>query len=136
MSRTKQFRIAIRNRPGAVAEIARTLGNAKVNILALLGTAQGTAATVQVVVDDSGRAKKALDETKISYEEMPAEQFELPNKAGALAEYLEKLAERSVSLNSIYATAHKDGESVTVVYSVEAEGAAAAAAVSKAATGR
>jgi hypothetical protein len=136
VSRTKQFRIAIRNRPGAVAEIARTLGNAKVNILALLGTAQGTAATVQVVVDDSGRAKKALDETKISYEEMPAEQFELPNKAGALAEYLEKLAERSVSLNSIYATAHKDGESVTVVYSVEAEGAAAAAAVSKAATGR
>jgi hypothetical protein len=136
VSRTKQFRIAIRNRPGAVAEIARTLGNAKVNILALLGTAQGTAATVQVVVDDSGRAKKALDETKISYEEMPAEQFELPNKAGALAEYLEKLAERSVSLNSIYATAHKDGKSVTVVYSVEAEGAPAAAAVTKAATGR
>jgi hypothetical protein len=91
---------------------------------------------VQFVVEDSGRAKKALDETKISYEEMPAEQFELPNKAGALAEYLEKLAARSVSLNSIYATAHKDGKSVTIVYSVEAEGAAAGAAVTKATIGR
>ena len=30
-----------KNRPGAVAEIAKALGNAKVNILALLGTAQG-----------------------------------------------------------------------------------------------
>ena len=133
MSRTKQFRIAVVNRPGAVAEIAKTLGNAKVNILALLGTAQGTAGTVQFVVEDSARAKRALDESKISYEEMAAEQFELPNKVGALAEYLEKLAAKSVSLNSIYATAHKDGKSVTVVYSVEAEGAAA---VAKAATGR
>ena len=87
-------------------------------------------------MEDSARAKRALDESKISYEEMAAEQFELPNKAGALAEYLEKLAAKSVSLNSIYATAHKDGKSVTVVYSVEAEGAAAAATVAKAATGR
>jgi len=136
MSKTKQFRIAVRNHPGAVAEIARTLGNAKLNILALLGTSQGPAGTVQFVVEDSARARKALEEAKISYEEMPAEQFELPNKAGALAEYLEKLADRSVSLNSIYATAHKDGKAVTVVYSVEAEGAAAAAAIAKAATGR
>ena len=83
MSRTKQFRIAVRNHPGAVAEIARKLGNAKVNILALLGTAQGTAGTVQFVVEDSARAKRALDESKIRYEEMPAEQLELPNKAGA-----------------------------------------------------
>ena len=127
MSRTKQFRIAVPNRPGAVAEIARTLGNAKINILALLGTAQGSSGTVQFVVEDSARAKRALDENKISYEELPAEQFELPNKAGALAEYLEKLAAKSISLNSIYATAHKDGKSVTVVYSVEAEGAAAVA---------
>lgn len=136
MSRTKQFRIAVRNHPGAVAEIARTLGNAKVNILALLGTSQGAAGTVQFVVEDSARARKALEEARITYEEMPAEQFELPNRAGALAEYLEKLADRSVSLNSIYATAHKDGKTVTVVYSVEAEGAAAAAAIAKAATGR
>ncbi len=35
MAKTKQFTIAVENRPGAVAEIARTFGNAKVNILAL-----------------------------------------------------------------------------------------------------
>ncbi len=33
------------------------------NILSLLGTAQGTAGTVQLVVDDARRAKKALDDT-------------------------------------------------------------------------
>jgi len=59
MAKTKQFTIAVENRPGAVAEIARTLGDAKVNILALLGTAQGTSGTVQLVAEDSRRAKGA-----------------------------------------------------------------------------
>src|SRR5205814_24197 len=61
MAKTKQFTIAVDNQPGAVAGIAKALGNAKVNILSLLGTAGGTAGTVQVVVDDARRAKKALD---------------------------------------------------------------------------
>jgi hypothetical protein len=33
MAKIKQFTIGVDNRPGAVAEIAKTLGNAKVNIL-------------------------------------------------------------------------------------------------------
>ena len=57
MAKSKQFTIAVENRPGAVAEIARTLGEAKVNILALSGTAQGTSGTVQLVAEDSRRAK-------------------------------------------------------------------------------
>ena len=58
MAKTKQFTIAINNQPGAVAEIARALGNSKVNILSLLGTAQGTAGTVQLIVEDARRAAK------------------------------------------------------------------------------
>ena len=86
MSKTKQFTIAIDNQPGAVATIARTLGDAKVNILSLLGTAQGPAGSVQLIVEDSRRAKKALDAARIAYQETPAEQYELPNKAGSLAQ--------------------------------------------------
>jgi len=82
MAKTKQFTIAVDNQPGAVAGIAKTIGNAKVNILSLLGTAQGTAGTVQLVVDDARRAKKALDAARIAYAETPAEQYDLPNKAG------------------------------------------------------
>ena len=57
MAKSKQFTIAVENRPGAVAEIARTLGEAKVNMLALSGIAQGTSGTVQLVAEDSRRAK-------------------------------------------------------------------------------
>ena len=120
MAKTKQFTISIENRPGAVAEIARTLGNAKVNILSLLGTAQGTTGRVELVVEDARRAKKALEEAKISYQETMAEEYELANKPGALAECLDKLAAKGVNLNSICATAGKGGKKAVLVYTLAA----------------
>ena len=127
MAKTKQFTIAINNQPGAVAEIARALGDSKVNILSLLGTAQGTAGTVQLIVEDARRAKKALDAAKIAYQETPAEQYELPNKPGALAQCLDQLAAKGVNLNSIHATAAKGGKKAVVVYTAEAAAKAATA---------
>jgi hypothetical protein len=127
MAKTKQFTIAIDNQPGAVAGIAKTLGNAKVNILSLLGTARGTAGTVELVVDDARRAKKALDAARIAYAETPAEQYDLAHRPGALAQCLEKLAAKGVNLNSIHATAAKGGKKAVVVYTVEAAGQAATA---------
>jgi hypothetical protein len=121
MAKIKQFTIAVENRPGAVAEIAKALGNAKVNVLSLLGTSQGTGGTIQLVAEDAKRAKKALDESKISYQETAAEEHELPNKAGALAQCLAKLAAKGVNLTSIHATASKGGRKAVVVYMAEAE---------------
>lgn len=128
MAKSKQFTIAVENRPGAVAEIARTLGNAKVNILSLLGTAQGTTGSVQLVVEDARRAKKALDEARLAYTEAAAEEIELPNKPGALAQALDKLAAKGVNLNSICATATKGGKKAVVVYTIAQAQAKAAEA--------
>lgn len=128
MAKTKQFAIPVHNQPGAVADIARTLGNAKVNILALLGTSQGTSGTVHLIVDNAKRAKKALDEARITYQETTAEEYALANKPGALAQCLDKLAARGVNLSTIYATAAKGGKKAVVVYTIEATARAAAAA--------
>jgi len=132
MAKTKQFTITIQNQPGAVAEIAKTLGNSKVNILALLGTAQGTSGTVQLVVENAAHAKKALDSAKIVYQETAAEECELPNKPGALSQYLEKLKAKGVNLQSICATATKGGKKAVVVYTADA--AVASTKAAKAAT--
>ena len=127
MAKTKQFTVTVENQPGALAKIAKTLGNAKVNILALLGTAQGTNGTIQLIVEDPRRAKKALDEAGLTYQETTAEEYELANKPGALAQCLEKLAAKGVNLNSICATASKGGRKAVLVYTVEAEAKAKAA---------
>lgn len=120
MAKTKQFTISVENQPGTVARIAKTLGDAKVNILALLGTAQGSTGTVQLVAEDAKKAKKALDGAGIAYQETPAEQYELQNKPGALAQSLSKLAGKGVNLGSIHATAAKGGKKAIVVYTMEA----------------
>lgn len=127
MAKTKQFAITVDNQPGAVAHIAKALGDSKVNILALLGTAQGTGGTVQLVAEDSKKAKKALDAAHISYQETPAEQVDLPNKAGALAQYLASLEKKGVNLGSIHATAAKGGKKAVLVYTVEAAAKSATA---------
>lgn len=127
MAKTKQFTITVDNQPGAVAHIAKALADSKVNILALLGTAQGTGGTVQLVAEDAKKAKKALDAAHISYSETPAEQLELPNKAGALAQCLASLEKKGVNLGSIHATAAKGGKKAVVVYTVETASKAATA---------
>ena len=127
MAKTKLYTIIVDNHPGALANIARTLGNAKVNILALLGTAQGTGGTIQIVAESAARAKKSLDDARISYQEIAAEEFELPNKPGALADRLEKLSAKGVNLNSICATTSKGGKKAVLIYTVEAAPKAAAA---------
>jgi len=121
MAKTKVLTITVQNQPGAVAEITKTLGSAKVNILALLGTAQGAAGTVHLVVEDAKRAKKVLDAAKTVYQETGAEQHELANKPGALAQLLEKLAAKGVNLSSIHAMAVKGKKKAAVVYTVETQ---------------
>jgi hypothetical protein len=127
MAKTKQFTISVENLPGALAKIARTLGNAKVNILALLGTAQGANGMMELVVEDPRRAKKALDDAGLAYQETAAEEIELQNKPGALALQLDKLAAKGVNLNSICATAAKGGKKAVLIYTVEAAAKAKAA---------
>jgi hypothetical protein len=127
MAKIKQFTIAVDNRPGAVAEIAKTLGNAKVNLMALLATSQGSSGTLQIVAEDPRKAKKALDDARISYTESVAEEYKLPNKAGALARCLGTLAARGINLGSIQATAAKGGRKAVVVYTVEKAAKAAGA---------
>lgn len=128
MAKIKQITIAVENQPGTVAEIAKTLGNAKVNILSLLATAHGTGGTVQLTAEDPRRAKKALDDARIAYQESPAEEYELANRPGSLAGCLSKLAAKGVNLSSVHATASKGGKKAIVVYTIEAAPKAAAAA--------
>jgi hypothetical protein len=127
MPKTKQFTISVQNQPGTVLEIVRALGDAKVNILSLLGTVQGTSGTVHLIVEDPRRAKKALDDARLTYQETEAEQYELPNRPGALVKSLEKLAAKGVNLNSIHATAVKGGKKAVVVYTAEVAARAEAA---------
>ena len=53
MPKAKQLTVSCENRPGTLAQVARVLGDAKVNILAFLTTTSGTEGSVHLVVDNA-----------------------------------------------------------------------------------
>ena len=122
MAKVKQLTVSLENRPGALAEVARVLADAKVNIVALLGSAAGTQGSAQLVLDNIGNAKKALNKAGTSYTEGTLEQFELSNKPGALAEAAEKLAKKWMNIDSAYATVASGTKKAVLLVSVSQRG--------------
>ncbi len=118
MAKVKQLTVTVENRPGTLAQVAKTLADAKVNIVSLLNSTAGTQGSVQVVVDNVNKAKKALGGAGFSYTEGTVEQIELSNKPGALAELAGKLAKKGINIDSAYATTPKGAKRASVVLAV------------------
>jgi hypothetical protein len=115
MAKVKQLTVALENRPGTLAHVAKVLADAKVNVLALLGSTAVAQGSVQVVVDNVNKAKKALGGAGLSYSEGTLEQFELANKPGALAELAGRLAKKGINIDCAYATMPKGARKAVVV---------------------
>lgn len=120
MPKAKQLTISCENRPGALAQIAKVLGDAKVNILAFLTTTSGTEGSVQLVVDNVNKAKKALEGAALACSEADVLHAELPNVPGALATFAGKLASKEINITSGYATIGKVAKKASVVFAVSA----------------
>jgi len=115
MAKVKQLTVALENRPGTLAHMAKVLADAKVNITALLNSTSAAQGSAQVVVDNVNKAKKALGNAGLSYTEGTLEQFELANKPGALAELAGRLAKKGINIDSAYATMPKGAKKAVVV---------------------
>ncbi len=118
MPRAKQLTVSCENRPGTLAHVARVLGDAKVNILSFLTTTSGAEGSVQLVVDNANKAKKALDSAGLSYTEADVLHVELPNLPGALGSFAGKLAAKDINVTSGYATTAKGSRKAGVVLGV------------------
>ena len=118
MAKARQFTISCENRPGTLADGAKVLGDAKVNILAMLVTTAGTEGYVRLVVDKPAKAKKALDGAGVRYTEEAVLHVELRNVPGALAAFAQKLADKDINITAGYQTAVKGSRKTSVVLAV------------------
>ena len=118
MPKTTQLTLSHENLPGMLAHIAKVLGDAQVNILALLTTASESEGLTRLIVDRSGTAKKAFASAGLAYTEADVLQLELPNTPGALAKFARKLAEEDINITLGYATSEKGSKKTSVVLAV------------------
>jgi len=118
MPKAKQLTVPVENRPGTLAKVAKTLGEAKVNILAFLTTTTNAEGAVHVVVDNLQKAKKALESAGLTYTESDVFHVELPNVPGALATFAGKLATKDINVTLGYQTSAKGAKKASAVLAV------------------
>lgn len=114
----REFSITCEDRPGTLSHVAKLLGDAKVNILAMSCTTSGVQGAVRVIVDDVPRAKKILDREHLSYTEHDVLYVELPNLPGALADFTGKLAAQNINVTTAYETAAKESKKAIIIFRV------------------
>ena len=116
MPRATQLTVSLKSRPGVLAQLAKTLADARVNITSLSADAVSGRGKIRVIVNDAVTAKRALRRAKYRFSEEPAFVVRLRNKPGALARVSNRLAKEKVNIKSAYATTA--GRGAAVVFTV------------------
>src|SRR5262249_49791326 len=117
MPRATQLTISLASKRGVLAQLSKTLADARVNINTLSADAVSGRGKIRLTVNDAGKAKRALKRGKYRVSEEPAFVVRMRNKPGALARVAGRLAKAGVNIKSAYATTSGRG-GATVVFTV------------------
>jgi hypothetical protein len=117
--KVKQLSIFMENRAGRMAEIARQLGEARINIRALSLADTSDFGILRLIVNDVDKAMKILKDSghTVSLTEVVA--VEVPDSPGGLASVLEPLRDAGVNVEYMYAFVEKATDKAVVIFRFE-----------------
>jgi hypothetical protein len=127
MAIQKELTVRLANSPGTLGRVAVTLGDARINILAMSLDATGA---LRLVVDNPLHAAGALREQHYQVEERDVLYTTIPNEPGALARVMKIATEGGINLEYAYATGIDRTPMVAIVIGVpDAQRASAATGI-------
>ena len=98
--------IVLENRPGTLAQLGETLGQAGVNIEGGCGFPCGGEGMIHLLVEDADAAKRSLQEAGIEVrKERPVLVTEVKDRPGELGNLTRRIANAGVNIDLIYLTA-------------------------------
>jgi len=115
MPRATQLVIPLENRPGKLAYLCSTLGEAGVNITAILAPEGKKSGKVSLMVEDMGRARDALKEAGIRFSEEEVLEVDVDNRPWAFGEVAGKLAKAKINIDFVYVTTSPYGRAKVVM---------------------
>lgn len=122
-----ELTVRLANSPGALARVCETLGDERVNILALSLEAGGV---LRLVVDNHVHAAGVLREQHYAVDARDVLYTMMPNDPGSLGRLVRMMADAGVNLEYAYATAVEGHAMAGVVVGVaDAQRASAAAGI-------
>ena len=116
MPRATQITVSLKSKRGVLAQLAKTLAEARVNIASLSADAVSGRGKIRLIVNKAGDAKRALRRAKYRFSEEPAFIVRLRNKPGSLARVAGRLVKAQVNIKSAYATTV--GRGAAIVFTV------------------
>jgi hypothetical protein len=121
MSDTKtatQFSVFLVNKPGVLAQVTRSLAEAKLNLLAMTLVDSQEHGVLRMVVEDEPEARKVLGKLNLPMTETEVVCIDLSNRPGALADVAQLLGENHININYAYCTSGAPGGRTTGVFKV------------------
>ncbi|HEV8384974.1 MAG TPA: ACT domain-containing protein [Candidatus Acidoferrales bacterium] len=117
MAVIKQLRVAIKNRPGALAELCTELAKRAVNINAIQAN-ESTPDTIRLVASPLDVAKKVCEQMKLEVHEEAVVAAHIADRPGSLGRVTRKLAEKGINIDYVYGSIGKSADRALVVLGV------------------
>ncbi len=112
----KEIVIKVRNEIGVLAQLARTVADKGIDILATAAWVEGGNGIVHLVTSDNLRAMDALKAKSFQPRESEVVLTEVPHKPGMLRHVTEKLAAGGIDLHHLYASATTAEHACLIVF--------------------
>ncbi len=114
--KVEQISIFIENKSGRLAEVARILGEAGVNIRALSLADTSDFGILRLIVNDREKAKQVLKEKGFTVSKTEVVAIEVPDRPGGLYEILHTLDQYSINVEYMYAFVERCGENAVIIF--------------------
>lgn len=105
---TKQLVVLIENRPGALADLTKTLADEDVNVTAIMIEGSLEFGTARLHVDNARKGEKALRDAGYQVSVGDVLVLDLPNHPGELARVCAELSKAKVNIECLFGTTSED----------------------------
>jgi hypothetical protein len=113
-----QFSVFLANKPAVLARVCQQLADDKINIVALSMMDSTEHGVLRLVAENSERARRCLTALNVPMAETTVLMTALPNRPGALADIVERLATNHICVNYAYCTTGAAGGKTLGVFRV------------------
>jgi len=115
----EQVSVFLENKSGRLAELARTLGEAGINMHALMVADTSEFGVVRIICDAPERAKALLDERGFGASITRVLAVEMPDRPGGLGDLLDALDAEGMNVEYAYCFVEPTGDAAVDVFRVD-----------------
>lgn len=114
--KVQQISVFIENKSGRLAEIAKNLGEAGVNIRALSLADTSDFGILRLIVNDNELASKTLKEKGFTVNKTEVVAVEVPDRPGGLSSILQVLDTESINVEYMYAFVERCAGNAVIIF--------------------